>query len=193
MTTDQADLINKKYKDMEAELNALKLTIKNQRDTIVQQKVIIKTQIDTIREKEIIIKTQLDTIIRYNEKVIYVKNDKDSLAFEYSSLTDSLWKWALGPTLLYTEFPDDTSIYLIDLSQHYMSIDDFGVFMPRMSNKEYVKYQRFVIEYGLPASVEWKFRNNYRIRRYKHTSKSPLIHTPRKYKHIWNQKIETKK
>jgi hypothetical protein len=40
MTTDQADLINKKYKDMEAELNALKSTIKTQRDTITKQKVI---------------------------------------------------------------------------------------------------------------------------------------------------------
>ena len=42
MTTDQADLINKKYKEMEAELTALKLTIKIQRDTITKQKIVIK-------------------------------------------------------------------------------------------------------------------------------------------------------
>ena len=70
MTTDQADLINKKYKDMEAELNALKATIKTQRDTITKQKVVIQTQIDTILKQEVVIKTQVDTITKYNEKVV---------------------------------------------------------------------------------------------------------------------------
>ena len=73
MTTDQADLINKKYKDMEAELNALKSTIKTQRDTITKQKVIIKTQIDTILKQEVVIKTQVDTITKYNEKVVILR------------------------------------------------------------------------------------------------------------------------
>jgi hypothetical protein len=185
MTTEQADLINKKYRDMEAELNALKTTIKSQKDTIVNQRVIIKTQTDTILKKEIVIKTQLDTITRYSEKVVYVINDKDSLASEYSSLNDSLWKWALSPTLIYTEFPNDSTVYLLDLSMYYMAIDDFGIFMPKMSDKEYQKYQFFIKQYGLPSSSTWKFRNDFRIKRIRPETNPAIM--PRKHKGQWNQ------
>lgn len=151
MTTKQADLINKKYKDMEAELNALKTTIKTQRDTITQQKVIIKTQVDTIT--------------RYNEKVVYIETDKDSLSTEYTSLQDSLWKWALGPTLIYTTYPDTNAVYLMDLSHYYMTTDDFGIVMIKMSDKEYKKYLLFKQTYGLNEEVFWQFRNEVKVKR----------------------------
>jgi hypothetical protein len=167
MTTDQADLINKKYKDMEAELNALKSTIKTQRDTITKQKVIIKTQIDTILKQEVVIKTQVDTITKYNEKVVYIETDKDSLNTEYTSLLDSLWGWALGPTLIYTTYPDTNAVYLMDLSQYYLTTDDFGVIMVKMSDKEYQKYLLFKQTYGLTEEVFWQFRNEVKVKRLK--------------------------
>jgi len=167
MTTDQADLINKKYRDMETELNALKATIKTQRDTITKQKVVIQTQIDTILKQEVVIKTQVDTITKYNEKVVYIETDKDSLSIEYTSLQDSLWKWALGPTLIYTTYPDTNAVYLMDLSHYYMTTDDFGIVMIKMSDKEYKKYLLFKQTYGLTEEVFWQFRNEVKVKRLK--------------------------
>ena len=171
MTTKQADLINKKYKDMEVELNALKTTIKTQHDTITQQKVIIKTQVDTIT--------------RYNEKVVYVKTDKDSISTQYTSLQDSLWKWALGPTLIYTTYPDTNAVYLMDLSHYYMSTDDFGIIMVNMSDKEYKKYQSFRQVYGLPEVAFWDFRSNMKIKKLSYPKLSERKSW--KYKKQWNK------
>ena len=92
MTVSQADAINKRYNDMEAELKALKSTIKQQRDTITKQQVIIQTQYDTIVKKDVVIKTQTDTINKYTERIVYVEVNKDSISYEYTSLQDSLWK-----------------------------------------------------------------------------------------------------
>jgi hypothetical protein len=163
MTTDQADLINKKYRDMETELNALKATIKVQQDTITKQKVIIKTQIDTILKQEVVIRTQVDTITKYNEKVVYIETDKDSINTQFSSLQDSLWKWALGPTLIYTTYPDDSNVYLMDLSHYYMTTDDFGIVMAKMLPRDYKKYQEFIATYGLDEKAIWKFKNEMNI------------------------------
>ncbi len=186
MTTDQADLINKKYKDMEAELNALKATIKVQQDTIVKQKVIIKTQIDTILKQEVVIRTQVDTITKYNERVIYIETDKDSINNQFSSLQDSLWKWALGPTLIYTTYPDEDNVYLFDLSHYYMATDDFGIVLGKMLPKEYKKYQEFVLKYGLDEKAIWKFKNEMNI---EYLSKSRMEEKKVwKYKGKWKNK-----
>ena len=165
MTTAQADAINQKYKDMEAELNALKATIRFQRDTITKQQVVIQTQYDTIVKKDVIIKTQTDTITKYTERIVYVEVNKDSINYEYTSLQDSLWKWALGPTLIYTQWPDNDVVYLMDLSEYYLATDDFGIVMVKMSAKEYVKYLTFKQAYGLPEQAFFQFRTNMNIKR----------------------------
>jgi hypothetical protein len=185
MTTDQADLINKKYKDMEAELNALKTTIKTQQDTIIKQRVIIKIQTDTILKQEVVIKTQIDTITRYNEKVVYIKTDKDSINTQFSSLQDSLWKWALGPTLIYTTYPDNTNVYLMDLSHYYMATDDFGIMMAKMLPKDYKKYRDFVTAYGLDEKAVWRFRNEMNI--------EYLPHLKVEEKKVWKYKTQYRK
>jgi len=165
MTTDQADLINKKYKEIEAELNALKATIKTQHDTITKQKVIIQTQIDTILKQEVVIKTQVDTITKYNERVVYIEINKDSLNAQYTSLQDSLWVWALGPSLIYTQYPDDSTVYVMDLSHHYMTTDDFGIIMAAMSDREYKKYREFVKQYGMSDKAFWDFRSTMKVKK----------------------------
>jgi hypothetical protein len=193
MTTAQADAINQKYKDMEAELNALKATIRFQRDTITNQQVVIQTQYDTIVKKDVIIKTQIDTITRYNERVVYVEVNKDSIARQkdsistrYDNLADSLWKWALGPTLIYTQWPDNNAVYLMDLSEYYMATDDFGIIMVKMSAKEYTKYLTFKQTYGLPESAFWQFRTEMNIKKLRRpvTDKRKVW----KYKTQWNKK-----
>jgi hypothetical protein len=82
-----------------------------------------------------------------------------------NSLIDSLWKWSLGPSLIYTQYPDDSTVYIMDLSHHYMTTDDFGIIMVQMSDREYKKYQEFIQNYGMSEQAFWDFRNNIRIKR----------------------------
>ena len=88
----------------------------------------------------------------------------DSMKTNYS-VVDSLWKWALGPTLIYTQYPDDSTVYLMDLSNYYMTTNDFGVVMERMSYRQYERYQEFIKKYGLTESAFWQFRNEMKINR----------------------------
>lgn len=79
------------------------------------------------------------------------------------SLEDSLWKWSLGPTLIYTQYPEDSVVYLMDLSHYYMTTDDFGIVMVRMTDREYAKYVEFNEKYGLSEEAFWQFRTDMRI------------------------------
>ena len=177
MTTAQADAINQKYKDMEAELKALKATIRFQRDTITKQQVVIQTQYDTIVKQDVVIRTQTDTITKYNEKVIYVEVEKsqtiktvqtnlDSVTIELNALKDTIWKWAVSPTLIFTDFPEDTIVYAMDFSRYYMHEKEFVIYFEPMSERQYKKYKAFVGTYGMSDAALWKFRNNYRVKRY---------------------------
>ena len=93
---------------------------------------------------------------------------------------DSLWKWALGPTLIYTEFPDDSTIYIMDLSEYYMTTDDFGIVMVKMSEREYKVYQEFVKTYGLNELGVWKFRSEMRIK--------PMTESDMEKRRVWKFK-----
>lgn len=177
MTVAQAEAINKRYNDMEAELKALKSTIKQQKDTITKQQIVIQTQYDTIVQKDIVIKTQTDTITKYNEKVVYVEVEKaqtiktvqtdlDSITNELNALKDTIWKWAIGPTLIFTDFPEDTIVYAMDFSKYYMREKEFVIYFEPMSERQYRKYKAFVGTYGMSSAALWKFRNNYKVKRY---------------------------
>jgi hypothetical protein len=78
---------------------------------------------------------------------------------------DSLWTWALGPSIIYTLYPDDSTVYVMDLSHYYMTTNDFGIVMARMTDKEYLKYQAFISKYGLSEEAFWRFRNEMKVKR----------------------------
>jgi hypothetical protein len=78
---------------------------------------------------------------------------------------DSIWTWALGPSILYTLYPDDSTVYVMDLSHYYMTTNDFGISMVRMTDREYQKYQSFISKYGISEEAFWRFRNEMKIRR----------------------------
>lgn len=101
---------------------------------------------------------------------------------------DSLWKWALNPSLIYTQYPNDSTLYIMDLSRYYLTTDDFGIIMVRMSDKEYKKYQAFISKYGLSEEAFWQFRNDMRIKQVKDAE----ITERRvwKYKRHWNKEIK---
>lgn len=68
----------------------------------------------------------------------------DSVGKENIALMDSIWNWSLGPSLIYSQYPNDSTMYILDLSRYYLTTDDFGIFMPRMSDKEYQRYLEFI-------------------------------------------------
>jgi hypothetical protein len=83
-----------------------------------------------------------------------------------NALVDSVWIWSLGPSLIYTEYPDDSTVYIMDLSQYYMTTDDFGIVMVKMSDREYKEYQEFIKTYGMSERAFWEFRSKMRIKPY---------------------------
>ena len=98
---------------------------------------------------------------------------------------DSLWTWALGPSIIYTLYPDDSTVYVMDLSHYYMTTNDFGIILARMSDKEYMKYQKFISRYGLSEEAFWRFRNEMKIRN--------LRDTDMKQEKVWKSKMTIKK
>jgi hypothetical protein len=98
---------------------------------------------------------------------------------------DSLWTWALGPSIIYTLYPDDSTVYVMDLSHYYMTTYDFGVILARMSDKEYLKYQAFISRYGLSEEAFWRFRNEMKIRN--------IRDTDMKQEKVWKSKMTIKK
>ena len=100
-------------------------------------------------------------------------------------LYDSIWTWALGPSIIYTLYPDDSTVYIMDLSHYYMVTDDFGIVMARMSDKEYIKYQAFISKYGLSEEAFWRFRNEMKVRNVRDTDM--------KEKKVWKSKMTIEK
>jgi hypothetical protein len=96
-------------------------------------------------------------------------------------LYDSIWTWALGPSIIYTLYPDDSTVYVMDLSHYYMVTDDFGIVMARMSDREYVKYKAFISKYGLSEEAFWRFRNEMKVRK--------LNDTELQEKKVWKSKM----
>ena len=81
-----------------------------------------------LTSKELIIK---DSILNYYRSL------SDSIGKENITLMDSIWNWSLGPSLIYSQYPDDSTMYILDLTKYYLTTDDFGIFMPRMSDREF--------------------------------------------------------
>lgn len=96
--------------------------------------------------------------------VLLEYNKKDEINDCVNDVIDSLWKWSLGPSLIYTEYPDDSTVYVMDLSEYYMTTDDFGIVMVKMSEREYKEYLEFVKTYGLNELAFFKFRSDMRIK-----------------------------
>lgn len=100
-------------------------------------------------------------------------------------LYDSIWTWALGPSIIYTLYPDDSTVYVMDLSHYYMTTNDFGVTLARMSDKEYLKYQTFISRYGLSEEAFWRFRNEMKVRNVRDTDM--------KQEKVWKSKMTIEK
>ena len=93
------------------------------------------------------------------EEISRLDYKSDSLENSSDAMLDSMWSWSLGPSLLYSQYPDDTTIYILDLTKYYLTTDDFGIFMPRMSDREYERYAAYMKSTGLSPKGFAEFRN----------------------------------
>lgn len=89
-----------------------------------------------------------------------LETERDSALTSSDAMLDSIWTWSLGPSLLYSQYPDDTTMYILDLSRYYLTTDDFGIFMPRMSDKEYQRYVDYITYVGGSPKKFAEFKNN---------------------------------
>lgn len=185
MTVEQADLINKKYQELQAAHTSLQESYAALEEDHLIVKHINETQGDTIVNQLHLIKSQRDTISKYLAIANNLNTKQNAATSEYYALQDSLWKWSLGPSLIYTEYPDDSTVYVLDLSHHYMATDDFGIIMVKMSDKEYAKYLEFTKEYGLDEKAFWDFRNNMKVKK--------LSHIDVTKQRVWKHRTQRKK
>ena len=103
----------------------------------------LKEQVKVLNEKLEVTNKELST---KDSIANYYKSLSDSIGKENINLMDSIWSWSLGPSLIYSQYPDDSTMYILDLTRYYMTTDDFGIFMPRMSDREFEKYVKYLKE-----------------------------------------------
>jgi hypothetical protein len=115
----------------------------------------------------------------------YIDSLSNLLLQRWTCNEDIYDSWALGPSIIYTLYPDDSTVYVMDLSHYYMTTYDFGVILARMSDKEYIKYQAFISRYGLSEESFWRFRNEMKIRN--------IRDTDMKQEKVWKSKMTIKK
>jgi len=125
------------------------LTIKQSSDInflIDKQSILVKNlqeQIKVLNEK---LETTNKELITKDSISTHYKSLSDSVGKENTALMDSIWNWSLGPSLIYSQYPDDSTMYILDLTRYYLTTDDFGIFMPRMSDREFDKYVKYLKE-----------------------------------------------
>ena len=142
---DLRDLFNKKIQEKDSQIQELI-------DLLSKQNLIIDSLTSQLSVKDSI----NDTLsAKLSEKIKISENE--------SAIADSLWKWALGPTLIYTQYPDDDNVYLFDLSHYYMATDNFGIVMSKMNERDFKKYKEFIETYGIDEKAIWKFKNEMNI------------------------------
>lgn len=167
LTIEQSDKINATI-----EKNSKRVKDLNIRTKELEQEILYLNQV--VNDQKIYIDSLSNILTSYLNKET-----------EETSVIDTLWKWALGPSLIYTEYPDDSTVYVMDLSHYYMTTDDFGIIMVKMSAREYKKYQDFVTTYGMDEKAFWEFRNGMRIK--KLPSEEMEKKRVWKFKNDWNK------
>lgn len=132
----------------------------------LQEQVKLLNQKLELTNKELMIKDSVSN---------HYKSLSDSVGKENIALMDSIWNWSLGPSLIYSQYPDDSTMYILDLTKYYLTTDDFGIFMPRMTDKEFDKYVKYIkeLKQNPPSfrefdnSSEFEYVGNEKIKRRK--------------------------
>jgi hypothetical protein len=83
-------------------------------------------------------------ILQKNNEILSLTKDRDSIQKTNDEFIDSIWKWSLSPSIIFTQSRTDTILYVIDLSRYYLTTDDYGIFLPRMTDNEYTNFIKFL-------------------------------------------------
>ena len=173
----------------------------NKINSMIDKKV---AEVREIKKRELKLKVANDSLIELN-RLLTENNDKlqqlvsqqnqliDSIYgflidtnFNEQHVLDSLWYWALNPSLIYTQYPDDTTIYVMDLSEYYLEYSDDGFQLTKMSKRQYKNYKKFIETYGVNQMAWFEFRSKIKI----HTlgSQDYTNRKIKKYKTKWRYK-----
>ncbi len=106
-------------------------------------------------------KNTTDSLNRFislqNKEIDSLKNSLDSSLAWNNALLDSIWKWSLSPSIIFTSSPLDTELYVLDLSRYFLTTDDYGIFLPRMKDSEYRRFLDYSENGQGPGSRERGF------------------------------------
>jgi len=139
MTIEQANAINKKFRDMES-------TIKIQMDTITkyEQKVVFVETVNTHKADSLSrlvdeLKIKVDSL-QFVADTIYKWADELNL---------TIWEMATGPSLLYM-LPPYNEVLFLNLDYYNMYSIDNGdeISLVRMSDAEFKEWERLRVEYN---------------------------------------------
>ena len=83
-----------------------------------------------------------------NKEISYLQYKKDSIQKDNEEFVDSIWLWSLSPSIIFTRTRNDSFLYIIDLSRYYLTTDDYGIFLPRISNSDYKEFLTFLKSNG---------------------------------------------
>lgn len=179
LTIDQSNRINsmidKKIADVK-ESKKRELKLKAENDSLVQANKLLA---EKDKESQRIISDQ-------NNLIDSIYGFLIDTNFNEQHVLDSLWYWALGPSLIYTQYPDDSTIYVMDLSEYYLAYSDDGFQLTKMSKRQYKNYKKFIETYGVNQMAWFEFRSRIKI----HTlgSQDYTNRRIRQYKTKWRYK-----
>ena len=83
-------------------------------------------------------------VLQNNDEILSLTKDRDSIQKTNDEFIDSIWKWSLSPSIIFTQSRTDTLLYVIDLSRYYLTTDEYGIFLPRMTDNEYTNFIKFI-------------------------------------------------
>lgn len=179
LTIEQSNKINtmidKKVEEVR-ELKKRELKLKYTNDSI--------TQINKLLTESNIRLEQLSS--QQNQLIDSIYGFLIDTNFNEQHVLDSLWYWALNPSLIYTQYPDDSTIYVMDLSEYYLEYSDDGFQLTKMSKRQYKNYKKFIETYGVNQMAWFEFRSKIKI----HTlgSQDYTNRKIKKYKTRWRYK-----
>lgn len=127
------------------------LTIKQSEDinkSIEKSKETNKENKNKINQLNRVIDSLNQVISTKNNQVLVLESKRDSLQKSNDEFVDSIWKWSLSPSIIFTSSKTDTLLYVIDLSRYYLTTDDYGIFLPRMTDNDYNKFVKFLESSG---------------------------------------------
>ena len=179
LTIEQSNKINtmidKKVEEVR-ELKKRELKLKYTNDSI--------TQINKLLTESNIRLEQLSS--QQNQLIDSIYGFLIDTNFNEQHVLDSLWYWALNPSLIYTQYPNDSTIYVMDLSEYYLEYSDDGFQLTKMSKRQYKNYKKFIETYGVNQMAWFEFRSKIKI----HTlgSQDYTNRKIKKYKTRWRYK-----